>query len=169
MREFNITSKYDASTRVTTVYIDVYKRLPSIGVRYLDNTYTGKARWNKKYDEFNPAEGFRVAYERALAQIPKENIIEKCGGLKDGDWVLIQSKNGNDAKWGIVFHDGIFYVIGNDNWDRISDFPDGESRSSKITTIVRPIGHFPITVFEIDRGIYKKNFMKERCKIYTAD
>lgn len=168
MREImNVSSLYDAKSRVTTVQVSVGKR------NCLDKlvhcgSYIGKAKWNKN-DDFNPAEGFRIAYERALAQIPKENIIEKCGGLKDGDWVRIQSKHSDYTAWGIVFNNNILYMIGSGNWDRISDYSSGETEFDRITIIVRPIASSPITYDEIHLSLYKKDYNDGRCKIYTAD
>lgn len=171
MREFNVSSTYNAKSRITIVQIDVYKRLPVVGVRSHCGTYIGKARWNKKYDDFNPTEGFRVAYERALAQIPKENIIEKCGGLRDGDWVHMQSKDSDYETWGIVFHGNILYMMGSGNYDKVSVYTDGKGETAwdKITTVVRPIADFPITYDDIWNDMYDRNCDKDRCKVYTAD
>lgn len=171
MRELNVTSTYDAKTKITTVQIAVYRKDPVYGVQRYFGTYTGKAKWNKKYDDFNPTEGFRVAYERALAQIPKENIIEQCGGLRDGDWVHMQSKNSDYETWGIVFNGNILYMIGSGNYDRVSAYTEGkgETEWDRITTVVRPIGSFPITYDYIYNDLYELSAYKDRCKVYTAD
>lgn len=168
MREImNVSSLYDAKSRVTTVQVSVGKR------NCLDKlvhcgSYIGKAKWNKN-DKFNPAEGFRVAYERALAQIPKENIIEKCGGLKDGDWVRIQSKHNNYAVWGIVFNNNILYMTEGGNYDIVSDYVNGETEFDYIATIVRPVGSFPVTMGNISNHLYERDYNKGRCKVYTTD
>lgn len=168
MRELNVTSTYNASSRITVVQITVCKR-NSIGILIPCEIYIGRAKWNKKYDDFNPAEGFRVAYERALAQIPKENIIEKCGGLKDGDWVRVQSKHNNYAVWGIVFNNNILYMTEGGNYDRVSDYVNGETEFDYIATIVRPVGSFPITIGNISNHLYERDCKEGRCKVYTAD
>jgi hypothetical protein len=171
MREIvNVTSTYRANTRTTTVQITVGKKT-LIGTYAPCITYTGKAKWNKKCDDFNPAEGFRVAYERALAQIPKENIIEKCGGLRDGDWVRVQSKDSDYETWGIVFHGNILYMMGNGNYDKVSVYSDGkgETEWDRITTVVRPISSCPITYDYIYNDLYELSAYKDRCKVYTAD
>ena len=162
-----ISSLYDAKSRVTTVQVSIGKR-NGAGVLVHCGSYIGKAKWNK-YDEFDPAEGFRVAYERALKQIPKENIIEKCGGLKDGDWVRMQSKNSDYETWGIVFNGNILYMMGSGNYDRISDYSNGETEWDRITTVVRSVGSFPITYDYIYNDLYELSAYKDRCKVYTAD
>lgn len=169
MREImNLSSLYNIKSRITIVQVDVGKR-NGAGKLVHCATGIGRAKWNK-HDEFNPNEGFRVAYERALATIPKENIIEKCGGLKDGDWVRIQSKHSDDKMWGIVINNNILYMIGSDGWDIISDYPEGETEFDYITTIVRPVGFSPITVADIYSDLYKNSdYNKGRCKVYTAD
>ena len=169
MREImNVSSLYDAKSRVTTVQVSVGKR-NCLNKLVYDDSYFGEAKWNKN-DKFDANEGFRVAYERALSQIPKENIIEKCAGLKDGDWVCVQPKESDDKWWGIVSHNNILYVIGHDNWDRVSSYSNGETNWYRITTIVRPTGSSPITIADIRKGRYKNLDYKDGCcKIYTAD
>jgi hypothetical protein len=168
MREIiNVSSLYDVKSRVTTVQVSIGKR-NGAGKLVHCGSYIGKAKWNK-YDKFNPTEGFRVAYERALAQIPKENIIEKCGGLKDGDWVHMQSKDSDYETWGIVFNGNILYMMGSGNYDRVSDYSNGETAWDRITTIVRPVANFPVTYDEIYNDMYDRNCDKDRCKVYTAD
>lgn len=170
MREImNVSSLYDAKSRVTTVQVSVGKR-DGIGRLVYCGSYIGKAKWNKKCDEFNANEGFRIAYARAIEQIPKENIIDKCGGLKDGDWVRVQSKNGRcvDA-WGIVFNNNILYMMGSGNYDRVITYSNEETMATRITTVVRPIASYPITYDAIYNNLYKKPYNRERCKIYTAD
>ena len=158
--------------RVSTVSSSFFPNTRETIVTVSDNNghrYIGKAKWNKECDEFNAAEGFRVAYARAVKQMPKENIIEKCGGLKDGDWVRIQSKDSDYETWGIVFHGNILYMIGGDNWDRVSDYSNGETACDRITTVVRPIGSYPITYDYICNDLYELTAYKDRCKVYTAD
>lgn len=170
MREImNISSLYDAKSRVTTVQVSVGKR-NGAGKLVHCGSYIGKAKWNK-YDEFDPSEGFRVAYKRALAQMPEENIIEKCGGLKDGDWVRIQSKDSDYVTWGIVFNGNILYMMGSGNYDKVSVYSDGKGETAwdRITTIVRPIGSCPITYDYIYNDLYELTAYKDRCKVYTAD
>ena len=171
MREImNVSSLYDAKSRVTTVQIAVGKR-NGAGVLVHCGSYIGKAKWNKECDEFNAAEGFRVAYARAVKQMPKENIIEKCGGLKDGDWVRTQSKNSDYEAWGIVFNGNILYMMGSGNYDKVSIYSDGkgETEWDRITTVVRPIGSCPITYDCIYNDLYELSAYKDRCKVYTAD
>lgn len=168
MREFNVTSTYNASSRITVVQITVCKR-NSIGILIPCGTYIGRAKWNKKYDEFDPSEGFRVAYKRALAQIPDENIIEKCGGLRDGDWVHMQSKDSDYETWGIVFHGNILYMMGSGNYDRVSDYSNGETEWDRITTVVRPINSYAITYDYIYNDLYELSAYNDKCKVYTAD
>ena len=168
MREImNVSSLYDAKSRITTVQVSVGRRNCLNKLVYDDN-YFGEAKWNKQ-DKFDANEGFRVAYERALAQIPKENIIEKCGGLKDGDWVRIQSKNSDYETWGIVFNGDILYMMGSGNYDRVSTYSNGETEWNRITTIVRPVANFPVTYDEIYNDLYNRDYNKGRCKVYTAD
>lgn len=157
--------------RVSTVSSSFFPDTRETIVEVTDNKgrrYIGRAKWNK-YDKFDPNEGFRVAYERALAKIPEENIIEKCGGLKDGDWVCIQSKNSDFVSWGIVFNNNILYMIGSGNYDRVSDYSNGETEFDRITTIVRPIDARPVTYDTIHLNLYKENWYRETCKVYTAD
>lgn len=158
--------------RVSTVSSSFFPNTRETIVTVSDNNghrYIGKAKWNKECDEFNAAEGFRVAYARALKQMPKENIIEKCGGLRDGDWVHMQSKNSDYETWGIVFNGNILYMMGSGNYDRISDYPNGETEWDRITTVVRSVGSFPITYDYIYNDLYELSAYKDRCKVYTAD
>lgn len=158
--------------RISTVSSSFFPNTRETIVTVSDNNghrYIGKARWNKECDEFNAAEGFRVAYARAVKQMPKENIIEKCNGLKDGDWVRIQSKNSDYTTWGIVFNGNILYMMGSGNYDRVSDYSNGETEWDRITTIVRPVASFPVTYDEIYNDMYDRNCDKNRCKVYTAD
>lgn len=157
--------------KVSTVSSSFFPDTRETIVTVSDNNghrYIGKAKWNK-YDKFDPAEGFRIAYERALAQIPKENIIEKSGGLKDGDWVHMQSKDSDYETWGIVFNGNILYMMGSGNYDRVSDYSNGETAWDRITTIVRPVANSPVTYDEIYNDMYDRNCDKDRCKVYTAD
>lgn len=158
--------------RVSTVSSSFFPNTRETIVTVSDNNghrYIGKAKWNKECDEFNAAEGFRVAYARALKQMPKENIIEKCGGLRDGDWVHMQSKNSDYETWGIVFNGNILYMMGSGNYDRISDYSNGETEWDRITTVVRSVGSFPITYDYIYNDLYELSAYKDRCKVYTAD
>lgn len=158
--------------RVSTVSSNFFPNTRETIVTVSDNNghrYTGKAKWNKECDEFNAAEGFRVAYARAVKQMPKENIIEKCGGLKDGDWVRIQSKNSDYEAWGIVFNGNILYMMGSGNYDKVYSYSKGETEFDRITTVVRPIATYPITYDEIYNDMYDRNCDKDRCKVYTAD
>ena len=168
MREIiNVSSTYNAKSRVTTVQIDMSeKNEAGMLVHYI--SCIGRAKWNEK-DAFDLMEGIRIAYERAISQMPKENIIEKCGGLKDGDWVRIQSKSSSYVTWGIIFHNNILYIIGSGNWDKISDFPKGETQFDRITTVVRPLGSNPITLDTVHLGQYKEKYMQDYCKVYEAD
>ena len=158
--------------RVSTVSSSFFPNTRETIVTVSDNNghrYIGKAKWNKECDEFNAAEGFRIAYARAVKQMPKENIIEKCGGLKDGDWVRMQSKNSDYETWGIVFNGNILYMMGSGNYDRISDYSNGETEWDRITTVVRSVGSFPITYDYIYNDLYELSAYKDRCKVYTAD
>lgn len=160
--------------RVSTVSSSFFPNTRETIVTVSDNNghrYIGKAKWNKECDEFDPSEGFRIAYERALKQIPEENIIEKCGGLRDGDWVHMQSKDTDYETWGIVFHGNILYMMGSGNYDKVSVYTDGKGETAwdRITTIVRPIADFPITYDDIWNEEYDRNRNKDRCKVYTAD
>ena len=160
--------------RVSTVSSSFFPNTRETIVTVSDNyghRYIGKAKWNKECDEFNAAEGFRVAYERALKQISEENIIEKCGGLKDGDWVQIKNKNRDYETWGIVFNGNILYMMGSGNYDKVSVYTDGkgETEWDRITTVVRPIGSCPITYDYIYNDLYELTAYKDRCKVYTAD
>lgn len=156
-----VSSSFFPDTRETIVTVSDNK-----GRRYI-----GKAKWNKKYDEFDPVEGFRIAYTRALKQIPEENIIEKCGGLQDGDWVHMQSKDSDYETWGIVFNGNILYMMGSGNYDKVSVYTEGkgETKWDRITIVVRPIGPHPLTYDSINLNLYKEYHNKENCKIYTAD
>lgn len=168
MREIvSVSSYYDEKTRTTAVQVGVAEK-NCAGVLIWHNYYTGEAKWNKK-DTFDPMEGIRIAYERALAQIPKETIIEKCGGLKDGDWVCIQSKNNDYTSWGIVFRDNILYIMGSGNYDKVSYYLNGETDFDYITTIVRPIDFIPVTFDAIKFGLYREDQLHGHCKVYTAD
>lgn len=170
MREIiNVSSTYSVKSRMTIVKVDVGER-NCAGTLIHYTTGIGRAKWNKN-DEFNPSEGFRIAYERALAQIPKENIIEKCGGLRDGDWVRMQSKNSDYETWGIVFNGNILYMMGSGNYDKVSVYTEGkgETEWDRITTVVRPIATHPITYDDIYNDMYDRNCDKDRCKVYTAD
>ena len=157
--------------RVSTVSSSFFPDTRETIVEVTDNKgrrYIGRAKWNK-HDNFDPAEGFRIAYERALAKIPEENIMAKCGGLKDGDWVQIKSKHSDYETWGIVFNGNILYMMGSGNYDRVSDYSNGETEWDRITIVVRPIGSYPITYDEIYNDMYDRNCDKDRCKVYTAD
>jgi hypothetical protein len=162
----NVSSNYNKETATVTVTLKISKR-------NADGTLTPRgevsdwAEWNTKFDCDSFAKSFKMAYERALTRIPDENIIEQCGGLKDGDWVCIKSKNSDYITWGIVFNGNILYMMGSGNYDRVSDFSEGETEFGRITTIVRPVSpHNPLTYDNIRFKLYLKN---ESYKVYTAD
>ena len=168
MREImNVSSTYDAKSRMTIVEVDVGER-NCAGTLVHCTTGLGRAKWNEN-DKFDPNEGFRIAYERALAQIPKENIIEECGGLRDGDWVCIETKKGDCRTWGIVSNGYILYIIGSGNFDRTSTFDSGETLFERVVTVVRPINDYPITRWAILGRGYLAERYHNRCKIYTAN
>lgn len=169
MREIvNISSHYDAKTRTTTVQVGVSDR-DAAGILIRHRVYTGEATWNKK-DTFDPMEGIKVAYHRAIKQISKDTIIEKCGGLRNGDWVRMESKDSGFVIWGIVFNNNILYMMGSGNFDRVSTFSDGETEFDRITMVIRPTTNsYPITYDVIHLGLYTQEYVKKHCEIYTAD
>lgn len=165
----NVTSNYNAKRKMTTVCIDTNDDSGESKV-----TYTGHAIWNGR-DDFNPIEAFKVAYERAFEQMPKPGIIERCGGLKDGDWVCAHDIMINDSidrySWGFVHCNVIYYMYGlSNNWDRTDSFDKyGYAYGSKITEIIRPTSkNCPVTLGAIRDYVEEKIAIKG-CLHFKAD
>ena len=164
----NVNSNYNKKTQKVIVTLKIAK-INKDGTLAPRGEVSDWAEWNTKFDCDSFAKSFKIAYERALAKIPDENIIEQCGGLRDGDWVCLQDKRDNAIVWGIVFNDNILYIMGSGNYDRVSDFSEGETQFDRITTIVRPVDSYPITYDFIRLGLYTKSNLNSHCEVYTAD
>ena len=153
-----VASAYIPKTRETIVSIKDDK----------GTIYFGQSRWNPS-DPFDPAVGFKNAYERAVAKIPKPNIIEKCGGLRNGDWVCVNYCSKYKPIWGIVCDNKIYYVIGNGNWDMTTSFSDGNNTNGKIIEVIRPLTTGIITLDTIKDYERTGLLNRTKCKIYKVD
>lgn len=122
-----VSSSYNYKNRTTLIRINTGEK-----------SYVGKAVWNPN-DPFNPVIGYEIAYERAYAEYLKDNsnIIEMCGGLRNGDWVCVTTNHLGES-WGLVCDERIYYMINSNGFDSTYSFgKEGKTEFSRITKVVR--------------------------------
>lgn len=135
-RRSTVSSAFFPDTRETIVSV--------IGID--GKEYRGKTKWNPA-DPFDPQIGFKIALERAIANMPKPTIIEQCGGLRNGDWVCVKASKLDflPLTWGLVCDNFIYYMTNSKGFDPISIFKEkGDTGNSKIIQVIRSESH-PIT------------------------
>jgi hypothetical protein len=132
-----VSSSYNYKNRTTLIRINTGEK-----------SYVGKAVWNPN-DPFNPVIGYEIAYERAYAEYLKDNsnIIEMCGGLRNGDWVCVKASRLDflPLTWGLVCDNFIYYMMNSKGFDPVSIFKEkGDTGNSKIIKVIRSKSH-PVT------------------------
>lgn len=146
-------------------------------IRFAHNGKTTTARFSVKYStgeriecrgtarchplDTNVTEiGENLAFDRAIEKAREyieknKNPWEKAGGLRNGDMVVMEPLDGQDADWhdfGVVINGTIVYKQG--GWDLVSTFDGGCSNYVRVAYIFRPSNNLGMG-FDTLKGMYK--------------
>lgn len=168
MTKINTNSFCKRSTVSSAFFPDTRETIVSV-IGTDGKEYRGKTKWNPA-DPFDPQIGFKIALERAIANMPKPTIIEQCGGLRNGDWVCVKETDSVQYYWGLVCDRCIYYMINSGGWDSVCDFEkDGKTLYSEIVKVIR--GKEDIVTLNEMKWFIKNSKSKPtpNAEVYTID